>query len=160
MHEASQYGFKLTETPQVNWNEVKVKRDAIVERLNGIYERNLERENVDIIRGHASFVDSQTVKVGSQLYSGKKILIAVGSKAWIPDIPGAKEFGVTSDGFFELTTMPKKVAIAGAGYIAVELAGIFKSLGAEVSLIIRQKEFLRSFDSCIREGVMECLIWA
>jgi glutathione reductase (NADPH) len=52
--------------------------------------------------------------------------------------------------------MPKKVAIVGAGYIAIELAGIFKTLGAEVTLFIRQAEFLRSFDSCIREGVMQC----
>ena len=52
--------------------------------------------------------------------------------------------------------MPKRVAIAGAGYIAVELAGIFKTLGAEVTLFIRQAEFLRSFDSSIREGVMQC----
>ncbi len=114
------------------------------------------KENVEIITGTATFVDKNTIKVGDQLYGGKHILIATGSRAWIPNVPGAREFGVTSDGFFELEDLPKKVAIAGAGYIAVELAGIFKILGAEVSLFIRQSEFLRSFDSCIREGVMQC----
>jgi glutathione reductase (NADPH) len=156
LHEAKQYGFDLKENPSFNWNYLKQKRDAYVARLNGIYATNLKKEKVDVIEGHASFVDKNTIKVGEQLYSGKHILITVGSRAWIPNVPGAKEFGVTSDGFFELESMPKKVAIAGAGYIAIELAGIFKTLGAEVSLFIRQNEFLRSFDSIIREGVMQC----
>jgi glutathione reductase (NADPH) len=156
LHEAKQYGFDIQQTPSFNWNYLKLKRDAYVTRLNGIYANNLNKEKVEVIYGDASFVDRNTVKVGEQLYSGKHILIAVGSQAWIPNVPGAKEFGVTSDGFFELETMPKKVAIAGAGYIAIELAGIFKTLGAEVSLFIRHNEFLRSFDDIIREGVMQC----
>ncbi len=157
MHDSKHYGFDWQgKEPFFSWNVIKKKRDAYVQRLNGIYGNNLGKDQIDIIQGTASFVDSKTVKVGDQLYSGKHILIATGSRAWIPNIPGAKEFGITSDGFFELEEMPKKVAIAGAGYIAVELAGIFKALGAEVTLFIRQGEFLRSFDSCIREGVMQC----
>ena len=156
LHEAKQYGFDLKETPAFNWNYLKQKRDAYVTRLNGIYANNLNKEKVELIEGHASFIDKNTVKVGEKLYSGKHILIAVGSAAWIPNVPGAKEFGVTSDGFFELEHIPKKVAIAGAGYIAVELAGIFKTLGAEVTLFIRQNEVLRFFDTIIREGVMQC----
>ena len=156
IHHSKQYGFDWQgNEPTFSWNVVKQKRDAYIERLNGIYGNNLGKDGIDIIQGTASFVDNQTVKVGNELYGGKHILIATGSRAWIPNVPGAKEFGITSDGFFELENMPKKVAIAGAGYIAVELAGIFKALGAEVSLFIRQGEFLRSFDSCIREGVMQ-----
>ncbi|KAI8896890.1 glutathione reductase [Globomyces pollinis-pini] len=155
IHDAKSYGFDFKGvTPSFDWNAVKQKRDAYVKRLNGIYETNLGKDNIDIINGFASFVDNKTVKVGDQLYSGKHILIATGSKAVIPDVPGAKEFGVTSDGFFELEHLPKKVAIVGAGYIAVELAGIFNALGSSVSLIIRKGEVLRSFDSCIRDGVL------
>ncbi|KAJ3302549.1 hypothetical protein HDV03_004865 [Kappamyces sp. JEL0829] len=156
LREASSYGFDLKGvTPEFNWKLVKQKRDAYIARLNGIYGSNLGKDDVKIIHGSASFVDHHTVRVGDALYSGKHILIATGSHAWIPNVPGAKEFGITSDGFFELEEMPKKVAIAGAGYIAIELAGIFRTLGAEVSLYIRQQEFLRSFDNSIREGVMQ-----
>ena len=79
--------------------------------------------------GFASFVDRNSINVNGEIYSGKRILIASGSHAWIPANPGCKEYGMTSDGFFELETIPKKVAIVGAGYIGVELAGIFHHLG-------------------------------
>lgn len=84
----------------------------------------------------------------------KKILVATGGHPTPPpaSIPGA-EYGINSDGFFELETLPKKVAIVGAGYIAVEFAGIFNALGTETHLFIRHKTFLRSFDPIIQEGV-------
>jgi glutathione reductase (NADPH) len=155
LDEASSYGFNLSSRPSFNWTMMKQKRDAYVKRLNGIYENNLSKDNIEIIKGFASFVDNKTVRVGDLDYTGDHILIATGSKAWIPEIPGAKEFGLTSDGFFDLNYLPKKVAIAGAGYIAVELAGIFNALGTSVSLFIRQKEFLRSFDVSIRECLLQ-----
>ncbi|KAJ3273212.1 hypothetical protein HDV01_004714 [Terramyces sp. JEL0728] len=156
LNEAASYGFDLKGVqPSFNWKMLKDKRDAYVKRLNGIYANNLGKDEVQVISGTASFVDNNTVKVGDELYSAKHILIATGSKAWIPNVPGAQEHGVTSDGFFELEHQPKRVAIAGAGYIAVELAGIFNALGSHVTLFIRQGEFLRTFDSSIREGIME-----
>jgi glutathione reductase (NADPH) len=88
-----------------------------------------QKDNIEIINGTASFVDNKTIRVGDQLYSGKHILIATGSYAWIPNVPGAQQFGTTSDGFFDLDYLPKRVAVAGAGYIAIELAGIFRALG-------------------------------
>jgi glutathione reductase (NADPH) len=122
---------------------IKEKRDAYITRLNGIYTTNMTKDTIHQIVGTASFVDSKTVQVNNENYSAKKILIATGSSAWIPDVPGAQEFGITSDGFFELGYLPKKVAIVGAGYIAVELAGIFASLGSEVTLFVRQDSYLR-----------------
>ena len=153
IHESKHYGFDV-KFNGFNWSTLKQKRDAYILRLNGIYENNLKKDGIDLIRGTASFVDKNRIKVGNEVYEGKNILIVAGSRAWIPNIPGAKEFGVTSDGFFELEKQPKKVAIVGAGYIAVELAGVFKALGTDVSLYIRQKEVLKSFDNIIREGVM------
>ena len=82
----------------------------------------------------------------------KNILIAVGGKPNIPDIPGA-ELGITSDGFFDLETQPKKVAVVGAGYIAIEMAGMFHALGTETHLFIRHDTFLRTFDPMIQEKV-------
>ncbi|KAJ3119821.1 hypothetical protein HK098_005121 [Nowakowskiella sp. JEL0407] len=156
LHDAKAYGFNVDiDSLKFDWATMKEKRDAYITRLNGIYESNLTKDKIDRIWGTAKFVANNVVEVEGEYYSGKHILIATGSKAVIPDRPGAQEFGITSDGFFELTDMPKKVAIAGAGYIAVELAGIFKILGADVTLFIRHNEFLRSFDSSIRQYVME-----
>lgn len=78
-------------------------------------------------------------------------LCVIGGYPIIPkDVPGA-EHGITSDGFFDLDYLPKKVALVGAGYIAVELAGIFNALGSETHLFIRQDHFLRTFDPMIQE---------
>ncbi|KAI8806845.1 hypothetical protein BJ742DRAFT_854729 [Cladochytrium replicatum] len=155
LHEAKGYGFDIEIKGQFAWDKIKDKRDAYIKRLNGIYEGNLTKENVERIWGTAKFVDTHTVEVDGKQYKGKHVLIATGSRAWIPDRPGAREFGMTSDGFFELTALPKKVAVAGAGYIAIELAGILRVLGADVTLYIRHVDFLRAFDSVIRETVMK-----
>jgi glutathione reductase (NADPH) len=95
IHDAAAYGFDIQDKPAFSWNIVKKKRDAYIERLNGIYGNNLGKDSIDIIQGTASFVDAKTVRVGDQVYSSKHILIATGSKAWIPNISGAVEHGVT-----------------------------------------------------------------
>ncbi|KAJ3158731.1 Glutathione reductase [Geranomyces michiganensis] len=148
------YGFDV-KVNSFDWSTVKRKRDAYIERLNGIYERNLEKEKVESIRGLAKFVDPKTVEVDGVRYEGRHILIATGSYAWIPKVPGAQEHGLTSDGFFELDYLPKKVALVGGGYIAIELAGIFNALGTDTTLFIRHDEFLRDFDPIIGKTVME-----
>ncbi|KAJ3092979.1 hypothetical protein HK102_013771 [Quaeritorhiza haematococci] len=153
LSEAKDYGFSL-KVDGFSWETLKKKRDEYIVRLNNIYNTNLTKAGVDIVRGTAKFVDNKTIEVNGEQYTGKHILIASGSRAWIPPQPGCQEYGITSDGFFELEHLPKKVAIAGAGYIAIEIAGVFKALGSEVSLFIRKPEFLRSFDSIIRETVM------
>ncbi|KAI8615903.1 hypothetical protein BC830DRAFT_1063916 [Chytriomyces sp. MP71] len=160
LHEAKGYGFDVAQKGEFNWAQLRAKRDAYILRLNGIYTSNLTKDTIELIQGHAKFVDRKTVEVEGKLYTGKHILIAVGSRAWIPNIPGAKEYGMTSDGFFELNYLPKKVAVAGAGYIAVELAGIFNALGSDVTLFIRNNEFLRSFDSVIKDSLFDQYIKA
>lgn len=80
-------------------------------------------------------------------------MVAVGGRPTIPsedDIPGAK-YGIDSDGFFDIEEQPKKVVVVGAGYIAVELAGVFNTLGTETHLVIRHDEVLRSFDPMLSE---------
>ncbi|KAJ3015419.1 UNVERIFIED_CONTAM: Glutathione reductase [Siphonaria sp. JEL0065] len=154
LHEAKGYGFDVS-SKGFDWAKLKAKRDAYIVRLNGIYNNNLTKESVDQINGTATFVDNKTVEVDGNKYTARHILIAVGGRAWIPNIPGAKEFGITSDGFFELNYLPKKVALAGAGYIAVELAGIFQALGSDVTLFIRHETFLRTFDKDIRDTIFD-----
>ncbi|XP_069711174.1 glutathione reductase, mitochondrial isoform X2 [Phaenicophaeus curvirostris] len=152
IHDHADYGF---ETPSIkfNWRTIKEKRDAYVRRLNEIYENNLKKAHVDIIRGYGRFtVDPKpTVEVNGKKYTAPHILIATGGHPSVPPdskIPGAS-LGITSDGFFELEELPRRSVIVGAGYIAVEIAGILSTLGSKSSLLIRQDKVLRTFDCMI-----------
>ncbi|KAH6620806.1 hypothetical protein B0J18DRAFT_398713 [Chaetomium sp. MPI-SDFR-AT-0129] len=157
-HDAKSYGFSFQETAPFDWTTFKKKRDAYIVRLNGIYERNLGNDKVEYVHGWAKVLSRNEVEVtlddGSKtLVHAKKILIAVGGHPTpAPSIPGA-DFGTNSDGFFDIDTLPKKVALVGAGYIAVEFAGMFNALGVETHLFIRHDTFLRHFDPIIQEGV-------
>lgn len=144
IHQAAGYGFNI-EGCSFDLAALKAKRDAYVARLNGIYASNLEKSGITSITGDASFVGEREVKVGDKTFSGEHVLIAVGGKPLLPDIPGI-ELGMDSNDFFELEKVPKRVAVVGSGYIAVELAGILQILGAKVDLIIRSELPLRSME--------------
>lgn len=152
---AADYGFDI-EVKGHDWGALKSRRDAYIERLNRIYESNLDRRGVTYIAGGARFKDPNTVDVDGREYQAERIVIATGGKPIVPDIPGA-EFGITSDGFFELEERPQRVLIAGSGYIAVELAGVFNALGSDVQLVVRKDSVLRSFDSMLSAELMEAM---
>ncbi|KAK7430630.1 Glutathione reductase [Neonectria magnoliae] len=158
IHDSKAYGFSVQETAPFDWSTFKTKRDAYIKRLNGIYERNLGSDKVEYLHGWARLLAKNQAEVtlddGTKVVvNAKKILIAVGGKPTPPpQVPGA-ELGINSDGFFDIDTQPKKVAIVGAGYIAVEFAGMFNALGTETHLFIRHDTFLRSFDPMIQESV-------
>lgn len=145
--QAADFGFDLA-TNGHDWALLKTRRDAYIARLNGIYANNLERRQVTLLRGEARFRDANTVTVDDTPVTAKRIVIATGGYPVLPDIPGA-ELGITSDGFFELDERPQKVAVVGSGYVAVELAGVFKALGSETTVLIRKDAILRSFDSML-----------
>ncbi len=151
--DATGYGFDL-ERRGFDWRRLKTARDAYILRLNGIYERNLTKDGVEIVRGFARFADARTLIVNEERYTAPHILIASGGRPQIPDLPGA-DLGLTSDGFFDLETPPARAAIVGAGYIAVELAGVLAALGSEVTLVLRNEQFLRKFDAMLRETLLE-----
>ncbi len=157
LHFAPDYGFDV-DAKSFDWGKVKTGRDAYVARLNGIYERNLSVDDIHLVRGHAQFVDAHTVEVDGERFQADHILVATGGRPSIPNVPGAREHGITSDGFFELASMPEHVAIAGAGYIAVELAGVFNTLGANVTLMVRKDQPLRTFDDCLRTTLTESML--
>ncbi|HET7587613.1 MAG TPA: glutathione-disulfide reductase [Gammaproteobacteria bacterium] len=152
IHDAGQYGFAVDHSA-LHWPTLKRKRDAYIERLNGIYESNLAKRNIDLIRGTAKFTGAHTLEVDGETFSAKHIIIATGGRPRWPDIPGA-ELGITSDGFFELEDRPRRVFIAGAGYIAVELGGVLRALGAEVVHAVRYDGPLRDSDELIRETLI------
>lgn len=158
IHDSKAYGFSVNTTAPFNWPYFKEKRDAYIKRLNGIYERNLGNDKVEYIHGRASLTGKNEAEVTlddgtKQTIKAKKILIAVGGHPTIPQgIPGS-EYGVDSDGFFDIARQPKKVALVGAGYIAVEFAGMFNALGTETHLFIRHDKFLRTFDPMVQEAI-------
>ena len=144
LQDANDYGFDV-KVGESDWAELKRKRDAYVLRLNGIYERNLAAKGVSYVRGAARFVDAHTVEVNGRRLSARHIVIATGGRPSLPDIPGA-HLGISSDGFFELETRPKRVAVVGSGYIACELAASFRELGSDVEQFIRKDRLLSNFD--------------
>ncbi len=154
--DAREYGFSLPTNIGHDWPHLKTRRDAYVERLNGIYARNLDNKGIEYIAGDARFLDATTVVSGERRLTAEKIIVATGGRPKMPNLPGA-ELGITSDGFFELEDLPRRVAVAGAGYIAVELAGMLNALGAEVTLFFRYGSVLREFDEMVQRGLMEAL---
>lgn len=153
LHHAPNYGFDL-ELKSFHWSKIKQARDQYIERLNGIYTRVGETNGVDYIEGEARFTGRNSVEVNGETITADHILIAVGGYPLRPDIPGA-DLGITSDGFFELEQQPGRVAVIGAGYIAVEFAGLLNALGSHVTMLLRGETFLRRFDPALRETLME-----
>jgi glutathione reductase (NADPH) len=150
--DAGDYGFDVKPGDN-DWAALKTKRDAYVQRLNGIYARNLEAKGVAYVRGAARFLDAHTVEVDGRRMSARHIVIATGGRPSLPRIPGA-ELGITSDDFFELKTRPKRVAVVGSGYIACELAGAFHELGSHVEQFIRKDHLLTNFDAMLGKSLM------
>ncbi|MCG6202539.1 glutathione-disulfide reductase [Psychromonas antarctica] len=152
---APDYGF---EAPLKNfsWAKLIESRDAYIARIHQSYERVLGNNKVTVINGFAKFIDNHTVEVNGKQYRAAHITIATGGAPTVPDISGA-EYGITSDGFFALTDQPKRVAVVGAGYIAVEIAGVFNALGTETHLLCRRHTFLREFDSMLSSTLVEVM---
>ena len=155
LHHAANYGFDI-DVKGHDWAGLKERRDAYIERLNGIYENNLDKRGVTYIKGRARFVDATTVHVDGRTVETDRVVIATGGRPSVPDIPGA-ELGITSDDFFQLEERPQRVLIAGSGYIAVELAGVFSALGSNVQLVVRKDGVLREFDSMLASRLMDCM---
>ncbi len=151
-HEAGDYGF-TARVESFDWAALKKSRDDYIAWLNGRYQAGLEKNGVEWVRGRARFEGPGAVSVGATRLEAPHVAIATGGRPVVPKWKGA-ELGIDSDGFFELARQPKRVAIVGAGYVAVELAGVFRALGSEVTLLARREAVLMSFDEMLREAVM------
>jgi len=151
--DARDYGFDLGEV-RFDLARFRRARDAYVERLRGIYARNLEKDGVTRIDGFAHVLEPGLVEVGGERIRTNHLLIATGGQPRWPSFPGA-ELGMISDGFFELERVPPRVAILGAGYIAVEFGSALRALGAEVTLLERGTQLLRWFDPMLGAALGE-----
>lgn len=154
-------GYKLVPSGsqvKFDWAAFKPQRDAYIRKLNGIYHNNFDKEGVEFHQGHAKITSTTTIDVtrpdgSTYTIHTDKICVATGGAPTVPSedkIPGAS-LGIDSDGFFALEDMPKRVVVAGAGYIAVELAGVLHTLGAETHMVIRGENVLRTFDPSLQE---------
>ncbi|GFY98842.1 glutathione reductase [Actinidia rufa] len=152
--ESHGFGWKYEVEPKHDWSVLMANKNAELQRLTGIYKNILKNAGVTLIEGHGKIVDPHTVDVDGKLYSARHILIAVGGRPFIPEIPGS-EYAIDSDKALDLPSKPEKIAIVGGGYIALEFAGIFNGLTSDVHVFIRQKKVLRGFDEEVRDFVAE-----
>ena len=144
------YGWTV-DNPTFDWPTFLEAKDVEIARLSGIYAANLGKAGVDTFHARAVLKDAHTIDMGDKgVVTAEKILIATGGRPWVPeDLPGI-EHAITSEEAFHLPELPKRIMIAGGGYIAVEFAGIFAGLGVETTLVYRGPNILRGFDDDVR----------
>ena len=147
--DAKGYGWSVGET-SFDWKAFIAAKDKEILRLNDAYTNTLNKNNVEILRGFAKFIDKNTVDVDGEIITADHILIATGGKPRKPNIEGG-EYAIDSDEVFYLPEQPDHITIIGGGYIAVEFAHIFSGMGSKVTLMYRGDLFLRGFDRDIRE---------
>ena len=140
-----------------NWGALISAKDAEISRLEGIYRKLLESAGVDLIEGKGIIIGPNEVLVNGKTLTAERILIAVGGVPSILNTKGMAENAITSNEALDLKELPEKIIIQGGGYIALEFAGIFASLGSDTHLIFRSEFPLRGFDDDVRAHIANCL---
>jgi glutathione reductase (NADPH) len=155
LKDAQRFGWKVPDAPEFDWKCLTTNVFAEVDRINRAYTTTIENSGGEIIhqRATVSGPNEVTLADGTKK-TAKTILIAVGAHPMVPECPG-HEYGITSNEAFHLDAVPRRILIAGAGYIANEFAGIFHQLGAHVILMNRSKEILRGYDLQIRDRLLQ-----
>ena len=150
---AKGYGWDVGET-SFNWQTLIANKDAEIDRLEAIYDRNLGNSDVEVIRSRAVIKDKHTIHLVNENrdVTAKYILIATGATPFIPPIEGA-EFAISSNEAFNLKQLPADIVVVGGGYIAVEFASIFNGLGVDTHLLYRGEKILRGFDSDLLDSL-------
>src|SRR5260370_10713031 len=146
--DAAGFGWSLGER-RFDWAKLIAAKNKELDRLHGIYIELLRSADVAIFDGYARIVDPHTVEIGGKHYTAAHIIIATGARPVMPEIAGI-EHVISSDEALDLAALPKRVLIVGGGYIAVEFAGIFGSLGSKVTMAIRAAQPLRGFGRDLR----------
>ena len=156
MKDAEGYGFDVS-VNNFSWPKLVESREGYIKGILDWYGNYLKDSNIEHLQGTGKFINANTLDVNGERYTADHIVISPGGYPVVPPIAGA-EHGITSDGFFALKEQPKRVAVVGAGYIAVELAGVLNGLGSEVTMLLRRKHFLSSFDAMLRDTLMEEMV--
>src|SRR5690606_24969036 len=143
-HIAREVGF-AGEPGALRWPQFIARRGAYIDNIHASYRRRFDELGIELVDGLGRFVAPRRIAVGERVLEAAHVLVATGAHARREPVPGGG-LGIDSNGFFELDACPRRVAIVGSGYIAVELAGVLRALGAGVSLFARGDRLLRSFD--------------
>ncbi len=155
--DARGYGFSVEEKG-FNWQTLKAKSDQYINNITTWYgESYIPGAGIDLLHGAAKFVDNKTIEVNGERYTAERIVIATGGRPALPENTPGVEYGITSDQFFSMEELPKRVAVVGAGYIAVEFAQVLAALGSEAHLLCRREMVLRNFDGFITDHLKEVL---
>lgn len=152
---AADFGWTVPEA-SFDWQKLIAAKDKEIDRLNGLYLKTLENNKVTLHQARARLLDKNTVEVAGEKITADTILIATGAAPFVPEFPGS-EFTITSNEAFHLEKLPKRILVSGAGYIAVEFAGIFNGLGSEVTIVYRRDRVLRGFDEDLRDRLTEAM---
>lgn len=147
--DARGYGIATTRG-ETNWSELVSKREKYIRNITDYWDGYVADNGVERINGYAKFINNKTIEVNGEHYSADHIVVATGGQPIVPPVPGA-ELGITSDGFFQLTEQPKRVAVIGGGYIGVELSGVLQALGSDVSLFALEDRVMERFDPMISD---------
>ena len=147
--DASGFGVPASRD-KTNWQRLVTGRDQYISNINQHWSGYVEDSGIEYISGYATFVDASTVEVNGDYYAADHIVIATGSQPIVPPVPGA-ELGITSDGFFKLEALPARVAIIGGGYIGVELSGMLKALGSDVTIVALEDRIMELFDPMVSD---------
>ena len=150
---AEGYGWTVGKST-FDWKTLIANKDAEINRLEGLYGQTLGNAGVEVLRGRATIEDAHTVRMGDKTYTTGKILVATGGWPSMPDVPGI-EHAITSNEALHLEGLPKRVVVVGGGYIAVEFAGIFAGMGAQVTQLYRSEQILRGFDDDLRSRLAD-----
>ena len=153
LEDAAGYGWSLAD-PSFDWSRLVAAKSDELTRLQGVYDRLLADAGVRYIQGRGVLESAHEVRVGDARYTAENLVIATGARPYLPDIPGI-EHAICSDDAFDLAELPRRIAIVGGGYVAVELAGIFHGLGVETIQLYRRDLFLRGFDDDVRTALAE-----
>ena len=153
--DARRFGWDVPADCNFDWKTLTANVFEEVDRISKAYTSTLDNHNVEIIQEQATLTGPNTIRLASgREVTSKYILIATGARPHIPTCPG-HEYGITSNEAFHLESVPKRILIAGAGYIANEFAGIFHEFGAKVTLINRSDQILRGYDEQIRDRLLQ-----
>jgi glutathione reductase (NADPH) len=152
--DATGFGWTVGES-SFDWPRLIAAKDQEIARLEGLYRKGLENNKATIFDSRAVLVDRHTVRIvrTGETLTAERIVIATGAAATMPESLDGHELGISSNEAFHLDKLPKAIAIAGGGYIAVEFANIFHGLGVETTLVYRGKEILSRFDGDLRRGL-------
>jgi glutathione reductase (NADPH) len=153
--DARAFGYELAE-PSFSWPRLIAAKNAEVQRLSAIYVGRLQEAGVRVFTGRAELIDPHTVAVAGERLRATHLVVATGSHPLRPDVPGV-ELGITSDEALDLPALPRRLTVVGGGYIGIELAGVFRTLGSEVTMLVRPTGLLAGFDREVAAALREAM---